>query len=74
MRNSAPSLFEVMQGGRSDNPKVADPTPYLDSLLHKVMVTGDPDLDIPPEVVEVLPIAAAGFSRRPGGCITAVSS
>ena len=63
MRNSAPSLFEVMQGGRSDNPKVADPTPYLDSLLHKVMVTGDPDLDIPPEVVRGFANCGGGFFK-----------
>jgi len=63
MRGSAPSLYEVMQGGRSENPRVADPTPYLDALLHQVMVTGNTDIDIPPEVVRGFANCGGGFFK-----------
>ncbi len=51
VRDLAPSVFEVVNGERFDNPRVPDPTWYLDSLLHQVMRERNASLPIPPEVV-----------------------
>lgn len=63
MRGYAPSPFEIMNGGRFDNPRVADPTPYLDALLYQVMTTGNPDLDILPEIVRGFANCGGGFFK-----------
>lgn len=45
------TIFDMVNGGRVPNPRVQDPTPYLDNLLYQVMRTGDAHLPIPPEAV-----------------------
>jgi hypothetical protein len=63
MRGSAPSLYELSRGERSDNPRVADPTPYLDALLYQIMTKRNPDLDIPPEIVRGFANCGGGFFK-----------
>ena len=45
------TIADMINGGRGDNPRVADPTPYLDSLLYQVMRTGDSNLPLSFEVI-----------------------
>ena len=56
-------------GGRFDNPRIADPTPYLDSLLYSVMTSGNPTLDIPPEAVQGFGNSGRGFFKQARGLI-----
>lgn len=51
MREQAPSLYDLFNGGRAPNPRVVDPTWQLDSLLYETMRSGNPDLVIVPEIV-----------------------
>lgn len=43
--------FDWIEGKRLDNPREADPTPYLDSLLYQVMRNHDADVSIPAQAV-----------------------
>ncbi len=45
----------------TDNPRVPDPTQYLDHLLYEAMRTGDPYLDIPGQVVYGFANCGRGF-------------
>src|SRR5205823_11285883 len=69
LRGSMTSLFEIWNGGRFDNPRIADPTPYLDSLLYQVMTSGNPTLDIPPEAVQGFGNSGRGFFKQARGLI-----
>jgi Type IV secretion-system coupling protein DNA-binding domain len=63
----SPTVGDFFSGGRGPNPRVADPTPYLDSLLYQVMRDRNADLPIPPEAV-------AGFSNCGAGFFNAAMS
>jgi hypothetical protein len=64
LRGSAPCPFEIWNGGRFDNPRIADPTPYLDSLLYQVTVSGNPWLDIPVNAVKGFGNSGKGFFKQ----------
>jgi hypothetical protein len=55
------TMFDMINGGRTDNPRVPDPTPYLDHLLYQVMRTGDYALSIPAEAVIGFSNCGRGF-------------
>ena len=64
--HSAFWLFNVE--APKDNPKVADPIPYLNHLLYQVMKTGNADIQIPSEIVFGFSNIGRGFYsvfRRP---------
>lgn len=53
--------FDVWSGAQMRDVVVADPTPYLNNLLYQVMRTGNPDVDIPFEVVMGFARCGRGF-------------
>lgn len=63
-KTGAPGVFDIINGGRAPNPRLADPTPYLDSLLYQVMRSGDPGLPIPPEAVQGFANCGRGFFKQ----------
>ena len=63
-QRGAPTLYDFMNGGRSENPRWSDPTPYLDSLLYQVMITGNPSLDIPADAVRGFANCGRGFYKK----------
>ena len=67
MRNYAPSVFDVLSGGELDNPRVTDPTHRLDVLLYEAMVSGNPSLPIPKEVVIGFSNCGNGFFKGARG-------
>lgn len=66
-QRGAPSLYDIINGGRSENPRIADPTPFLDSLLYQVMCSGNPSLPIPPEAVQGFANCGRGFYKQAMG-------
>jgi hypothetical protein len=58
-----PHLSSFFSGDYS-NPRVADPTHWLDSLLYDVMQSGNANLPIPPEVVEGFSNCGRGFYKQ----------
>ncbi|HVB22289.1 MAG TPA: hypothetical protein VNG51_10115 [Ktedonobacteraceae bacterium] len=61
---SMPTLWDVITGGSGPNPRIADPTPYLDSLLYQVMRSGNPLVPIPREAVIGFANCGRGFYRQ----------
>jgi hypothetical protein len=61
LRDKAPRLSDIWNGGRSPNPKVTDPTWQLDQLLYQAMATQTAMLPIPPEIVIGFSNCGQGF-------------
>ena len=63
-RHLAPHLTDIISGVERKNPRLADPTQWVDSLLYQVMKTGDPFLPIPPDAVRGFASCGVGFYRQ----------
>ncbi len=63
-RHLAPSALELWNGERASNPRLADPTLYLNSLLYQVMKTGDAFLPIPLDAVRGFANCGHGFYKQ----------
>ena len=66
-QSGAPSIGDIMNGGRGPNPRIADPTPFLDNLLYQAMRTGDASLPIAPEIVRGFANCGRGFYKQAMG-------
>ncbi len=67
IRYTGVSLFDMLNGGRSENPRWPDPTPYLDSLLYQVMCNGESDVPIPSDAVRGFANCGKGFFKEARG-------
>lgn len=59
--NGTHLTYDVWHGAKMREVYVADPTPYLDSLLYEVMRTGNPELPIPYEAMIGFANCGRGF-------------
>ena len=62
-KTGAPTIYDIMSGGKLPNPRVTDPTWHLNSLLFETMREGNPSLPIPPEIVEGFSNCGFGFYK-----------
>jgi hypothetical protein len=59
----APSVYEVLSGGRTEHVRVADPTHQLNLLLREVMLRGNPEVPLTPDIIRGFSNCGVGFYK-----------